>query len=118
MDEQGRMVMRTTSRRTTSIVLALAAGAMLVAGCRGESRPNVEILGGASASISGADDPALNAAGRPRYRTSSQQDMALQMSLDLRDLRSIINLGIDGRPVEWGRARALYEQGKNQKRPA
>lgn len=111
------MVMRITSRRTTSIVLALAAAAMLLAGCRGENRPNVEILGGASASISGTDDPALNAAGMPKYRMSSQQDTALQMSLDLRDLRSIINLAIDGRPVEWERARALYEQGRNQKRP-
>ena len=109
--------MRQTSRRAAQIVIALAAAAMLLTACRGEQRPNVEILGGASASISGANDPALNAVGTPKYRTSSQQDIALQMSLDLRDLRSIINLAIDGRPVEWERARALYEQGKNQKRP-
>lgn len=99
------------------IVLVLVTASLLLTACRGEQRPNVEILGGASASVSGADDPALSAAGTPKYRTSSQQDVALQMSLDLRDMRSIINLAIDGRPVEWERARVIYEQGKNQKRP-
>ncbi|MGE3857460.1 MAG: hypothetical protein AB7G21_10950 [Dehalococcoidia bacterium] len=92
------------------------ASVLALAGCRGENRPNVEIIGGASASVSGADDPALNANSGARYTMTTQQDLALQASLDLRDLRIIINPALDGRPVEWERATALYAQGKNQRR--
>jgi hypothetical protein len=120
MTREDKAVTRTTRglrRPTSPLWLALAAGALLLSGCRGESRPNVTILGGSSASVSGADDPSLNAASAPRYRTSTQQDLALQAALDLRDLRSVINPAIDGRPVDWERARAIYERGKNQARP-
>ena len=104
-------------RRRLLLLGAVVASTLVVAGCRGEQRPNVEILGGASASVSGADDPALNANSGARYTLTTQQDAALQAALDVRDLRLIINLAIDGRPVEWDRATALYTQGKNQRRP-
>jgi len=116
----GRMdgVMRRMHRAGVRRLLAgvAVASAVVLAGCQGESRPNVEIIGGASASVSGADDPALNANSGARYTLTTQQDLALQAGLDVRDLRIIINPALDGRPVEWERATALYAQGKNQRR--
>lgn len=99
------------------IASAAIASAVVLSGCQGERRPNVEILGGASASVSGADDPALNANSGARYTLTTQQDLALQAALDVRDLRILINPALDGRPVDWARVTAIYAEGKNQRRP-
>lgn len=104
-------------RGTRALVAgAVIASAVALAGCQGERRPNVEVLGGASVSVSGADDPALNANSGARYTQTTQQDLALQAALDVRDLRILVNPAIDGRPVDWARVTAIYTEGKNQRR--
>jgi hypothetical protein len=91
--------------------------AIVSAGCEGEDRPQVEVIGGGGfVSISGADDSAGGGQSGIRYTTSTNQDLAFQAALDLRDIRSVINVAIDGRPVEWQRAIDVYEKGKNQRR--
>lgn len=107
---------RIPSGARPALLVAGVASALLLGACRGEGRPNVEVIGGASASVSGADDPALNANSGARYSLSSQQDAALQAALDVRDLRLVINLAIDGRPVDWARVQSIYVEGKNQRR--
>ena len=96
----------------------LVAGALLIAvACKGENRPQVETIGGAGAvSISGADESAGGPPSGIRYTPTTAQDLAAQAGNDLRDLRSVINVAIDGRPVDWTRATQFYESGRNQKR--
>jgi hypothetical protein len=100
-------------------LLALTALAIVIviAGCSGEDRPaNVEVIGGGFVSVSGADDSAGGVPTGIRYVGTTNQDVALGAALDLRDLRSVINVAIDGRAVDWTRATQLYEAGRNQRR--
>ena len=101
------------------VAAGVAAAAVMLAGaCTGEDRPNVEVIGGEGVvSISGAfegDGPA-QPSGR-RYAYSAEPEIDLAAALDLRVLRSVVNVAIDGRPVEWARATAAYAQGRNQQR--
>lgn len=100
-------------------VLVSALLALLVLGCRGEDRPaNVEVIGGGGfVSISGADDTAGGVPTGIRYTGATNQDLAIAAPLDLRDMRAVINVAIDGRPVDWSRAEQFYEAGRNQRRP-
>lgn len=99
-------------------LLALVACTLVGLACSGEDRPaNVEVIGGGGfVSVSGADDSAGGVPGGIRYTGTTNQDLALGAALDLRDLRSVINVAIDGRPVDWTRATQLYEAGRNQRR--
>ena len=99
--------------------LLVASGALVLGACQGEDRPaNVDVIGGGGfVSVSGADDSAGGVPTGIRYTATSNQDLAAQAAFDLRDLRSVINLAIDGRPVDWARAQQLYEAGRNQRLP-
>ncbi len=99
------------------VALAATAFALLVVGCRGEDRPaNVEVIGGGGfVSISGADDTAGGVPTGVRYTGSTNQDLATAAAQDLRDLRAVVNVAIDGRPVDWARATQFYEAGRNQR---
>lgn len=105
-------------RAKTSMALALAA-LLLVPACAGEDRPaQVEVIGGAGVvSISGADEGPGGVPSGIRYTTTAanSQEIAFQASLDLQNIRSMVNVAIDGRPVDWPSALAIYEKGRNQK---
>ena len=109
-----RAIVRASGRGGASLAAVLA---LLVAACRGEDRPaNVEVIGGGGfVSVSGADDSAGGVPAGIRYTGGLNQDLALAAPLDLRDVRAVINVAIDGRPVDWGRATQFYEVGRNQR---
>ena len=108
--------------------MALIASSLIAAGCRGENRPNVEVIGGAdTASVSDIDVPpdesgspgTIPAAGSGApansYVPTSNVAIYFAMCLDLRDMRTALNPP-SGAP-DWARALAIYEQGKNQINP-
>jgi hypothetical protein len=99
-------------------LLGVSALLLMAVACKPENRPQVETIGGAGAvSISGADESAGGPPSGIRYTPTTPQDLAAQAGNDLRDLRSVMNVAIDGRPVDWTRATQFYEAGRNQKRP-
>ena len=102
-----------------ALLLGTFALALLSAACgKGEDRPNVEIIGGAgSVSISGISEGGQDEPAGRKYAFSTDQTFNQQISLDILDVRRVINVAIDGRPVEWARAIEVYEHGKNQRRP-
>ncbi len=110
-----------TMRRiaATTVLMGVTALAVLLASsCKGENRPSVEVIGGDGVvSISGApegDNPAPPS-GR-RYAYSAEPTIDLGGPLDLRAMRSLINVAIDDRPVDWAKAIDVYAAGRNQKR--
>ena len=119
IETEGTLESTTTRRAGTRLLAGGAALAVLLAGaCRGEDRPSVEVIGGGGVvSVSGAPEgegPA-QPSGR-RYAYSVEPTLDLAAPLDLRALRAVINVAIDGRPVDWPQAVEVYAQGRNQKR--
>ncbi len=117
---------RCGARRQSAILLV--AFALILTGCRGENRPNVEVIGGAdTASVSDIDVPPEGGspAAKPPgggtgtvsigYVPEANVDLYFAMSLDRRDMRTALTLSQG--PPDWARALAIYEQGKNAIRP-
>lgn len=92
----------------------LAAAALLLGACdegEGEDRPGVDVIGGAgSVSVSGA----VEGYGEPLYEPSTDQALNLAIGLDLKAMRALLAPAVAGDEVDWGAARALYEEGENQ----
>ncbi len=101
------------------LLLGTFALALASTACgKGEDRPNVEVIGGAgSVSVSGISEGGQDEPAGRKYAFSTDQALNQQISLDILDVRRVINVAIDGRPVEWARAIEVYERGKNQRRP-
>ena len=110
------------------LAILLVAFALILAGCRGENRPNVEVIGGAdTASVSDIDVPPEGAspAAKPPgggtsmvssgYVPEANVNLYFAMSLDRRDIRAALSPSQG--PPDWARALAIYEQGKNAIRP-
>jgi hypothetical protein len=102
------------------------AAVLALPACRGESRPNVEVIGGEeTVSVSDlAPEETEGAAGRTPtggaaasagggYAPAVNVDSYFAMGLDLRDIRAALGLP-DGRP-DWASAEAIYAKGKNQR---
>jgi hypothetical protein len=100
------------------VVAALAGVALAAAGCRGEGRPNVEVIGGAETASVSELEPEGAAGGTPAsagggYPVGTNVDIYFAMALDLRDIRAVLSPPT-GRP-DWAAAQAIYEQGRNQR---
>jgi hypothetical protein len=98
---------------------SLLSVALLVAACRGEDRPTVDVIGGnGSASVSVSASGPISAGVAPtRYAPVSNVDSSFNIGLDLRDIRAVMAPAAEGRPVDWAAATAIYETGRNQRRP-
>lgn len=100
---------------------ALALVALLVfAACGGEDRPGVTVIappGGGSVSVSGPGPGEGPTSGTALYKPVSDVEGQLDLAEDVRDISALIAVARDGRPIDWSAATALYEKGKNSKRP-
>lgn len=107
------------------VAIPLIVIALVLTACKGENRPNVEVIGGAdTVSVSDIDaGPDESATGgmtpargpstlKDAYVPASNVDIYFAMGLDLRDIRSALNPS-QGQP-DWARVLSLYGQGKNQ----
>jgi hypothetical protein len=106
------------SRSASFVYAGVAVIALLVAACDGEDRPRVDVIGDGEGSVSvSASASGPGASGMlpgSGYTPVSNVDIYFQMSLDLRDIRTIMAAAATGQPVDWAAARAIYENGKNQ----
>jgi len=50
------------------------------------------------------------------YVPVSDVEPQLRLALDIRDVGAITGVAAKGQPVDWGAARAIYEQGRNSRR--
>jgi Low iron-inducible periplasmic protein len=102
---------------------SLVAAVLLAAACGGEDRPNVDVIddggngtGSSSGSVSASGAPSGPSAGAAGYTPVSNVDIYFDQTLDLRDLRAVMQPATQGQPVDWAVASSIYEQGKNAKR--
>jgi len=108
-------------RRASLFVAACLLAGLALAGCEGEDRPQVDIIGGgnsASVSASSAEGPFSGgpSASSGVYKPVSYVDSYLQAGLDLRDMRVLMTPATPGQPIDWAAVATVYANGKNQQR--
>jgi hypothetical protein len=105
------------TRIRTLVAASLLGVTLLAAACDGEDRPQVDVIGQSSGSVSASGVAPPQVGGSPStnyYVTVSNVDTYFQIGLDLRDIRAIMAPAANRQPVDWAAALALYENGKNQ----
>ena len=117
-------------------IFSLTLAALVLAACKGEDRPEVDVIGGngsasVSVSASGAGPESAGGATPTASRTAaagaggttpasgaynpvSNVDSYFQMGLDLRDMRAVMASAAQGGSVDWAAVTAIYGNGKNQ----